>query len=252
MIRHPTPYSRLPIVLVTVCLTLGACSWRINWPEHRVTVGLESGETSGAMRTVNDRGFEVRVERLVIGVDRVELEACGDSPRELPGFSALGEWLIPSARAHGIDTPTRYTAPQVRRLVPGAGRKPVFGTLSPPPDDYCRLTIGIASMDEDARRLSESDEIVGRSLVVRGEYRPVEGSDDWRAFEWRASLRDDWTFRPENPWQLGDSESVEQEIRAVVHPEAWFEGIDFEETSETEAVRLLFGRARQSLKWEVR
>lgn len=252
MIRPPTEYHRLPLSLLTVALLLGACSWRINWPEHRVTVELASGETSGAMTTVNDRGFEVRVERLAIGVDRVELEECGDNPRELPGFSGLGEWLIPSARAHGIDTPTRYTAPQVRRLVPGAGTTAVFGTLSPPPDDYCRLTIGIAPMDDDARRLSADGEIVGRSLVVRGAYRPVEGSDDWRDFEWRASLRDDWTFRPENPWRLGDSESVEREIRAVLHPEAWFEGIDFAEASESEAVRQLFGRARASLQWEVR
>lgn len=106
-----------PGVLLAACLMVsGACSVRLDWPEHEVEVYQRVEGAAG-------------VAGAVIVVDQVELMACEPSVA-----ARLGELLVPSAAAHGEAGPTLLAPHMAMRLGESAA---YIGRLTPPPGRWC-------------------------------------------------------------------------------------------------------------------
>ncbi|QDG53079.1 hypothetical protein FIV42_20720 [Persicimonas caeni] len=272
------------VVLAGVsAVALGACSWRIDWPEHRLDVFItheseteragqgeqvEQGASADAV-IVNDLGFEVRVDAAYLVTDTVTLLACDevDDPRDLPGFSlrTLTRALLPSAHAHGPTTPTRLGTPHVEALVGASSRSSHpwrIGEFLPPPGDYCAVRLDVRAADDDAIGLPADVDMVGRTLYVRGTYlAPDEDAPNENApkpFELATGAAFDIeldkvasTTGAAAPWSFPRSGAKTGRVILNKNMAAWFEGVDFTDADPEQTARAVLLNARESIELDV-
>lgn len=148
--------------------------------------GISADEPVAA--ELGDAGrIEVRAAYLVVSA--VELHACepGLDDYDSPGAPLLNSiWPLfgGTARAHVPSSSTRLGTPFVDDLLGKPDSASIVGEISPPLAAYCRLYAVVAPADRDVVNSTSlpTDDIVGKSLLVRGRFKPKPDAD-WRDFE---------------------------------------------------------------------
>jgi hypothetical protein len=102
----------------------------------------------------------LRVDALYWTSAELELLPCQSAWRR------AADWLLPPAHAHGESTPTLMAVPTIESAA--ATSEIALGELRPPAGAYCGLRYRIAPADADALGASESPDMLGRSLLLRG------------------------------------------------------------------------------------
>lgn len=174
-------------------------------------VGLEAGQ-----RFENDLGQSLKIERAFFTTVAFELLPCKSALR------TLWDLAVPSARAHGVSTPTRRAVPVVQDALSSESFE--LGELSPPAGRYCGLVLELGPADSDAERLDEAQEMLRKSLRLEG---AAEGGE----FELESSKTVESTLEIE--LRLDESER-ELTVTLEHDVQRWFDGIDFEHDDESE------------------
>jgi hypothetical protein len=199
---------------------------------------------AGAAPITSDRGYAVTLERAYLTVGSVELEGCENAvlpSLELPFGPKL-------AFAHSVTSPTRIGSPAVLSLAGEEAEQVSFGTLGPPPGEYCALRVGLEPADADASHLPNDVDFVGLTLTLEGTYRDSSGTEG--AF----SVATTQTIERSVPFErleLGDD--AEREAVLVVNADSarWFDGIDFATVEDEEIAELVLSNVVASLEVSV-
>lgn len=126
--------SRLQVtVIALIGLSATQCSWRFDWPRHRINVLVQTSPPS----VVSD-------ESLRLVATSFELLPC---EQKTPGYVKRFE-LVPSAQAHGIGSPTQLEVPVILSFE--NDQEWALGWLEPPPDSYCAVRVNFGPADDDA------------------------------------------------------------------------------------------------------
>ena len=202
-----------------------------------------------ACGTSSDPGVEVRVvsQPVALGSDahvesalgqEVALDAIEWTTAEvelLPCVSAWNtamDWLIPSAHAHGVGTPTRLSVPTVERA--STTDEVLLGTLAPPAGRYCGVRYRLAAADSDAHGLEVSPEMLGRSFGARGRFSEDGATTSDFAVESTRSRT------AEYPIELELSESHRRATLVIARESAsWFSSVDLTAASSEREAELL-------------
>ena len=162
-----------------------------------------------------EAGYQVRVDGAWVTNAEVELEPCEGA------LSALWDWVVPQAHAHGTSTPTLLADPVVQALLPGG--EVVLGALAPPAGTYCSVRYRVDVADSDAAGLDAAPELVGLSLLVRGSFRLPE--QDWEDFEITSSN----AFEVERAPLTLSLGARQRTARVTIRqdPSAWLDSLEF-------------------------
>ena len=146
-------------------LALAASIGCAAWSEPGVRVELRSRPSVYAGEALRGSAGAVRIEELRWTSSEIELLACS-SAGALSAASfmrAAGRWLVPTAQAHGLSSPTVRAVPTIVDAFATGG----VGDLTPPAGQYCGVRYRIAPADADAVGLSGAPEMLGASFVLR-------------------------------------------------------------------------------------
>lgn len=156
-------------------------------------------------------GTRVEVQQAYLVVSAIEAHLCepaapaesghnGVSPaRAAPPtvLTRLADWMLAPAYAHVPSSATRLGTPFVEDLLaPGQAR--VIDEIAPPMAVYCSLFAVVSPADDDIVNLTDlsTDEIVGKTMLLRGRLRPGDGGTQaaqdsaWQDFESASEARD--------------------------------------------------------------
>lgn len=234
------------VMEVTIGLALicaPACSVRMNWPEHQLTVALELDAAQGQMMFVD--ATPLQVEHAYLVYDSVELLTCEELERpSLPGFG-WREVLTSAAWAHGPTTPTRIGETRVVSLT---DRERVeLGSFAPPPGEYCGVRVVIRAADDDAvGREDAAVDMLGQSAWLRA----VDASGE-EVFVARTSSSTDVLLEFEEPWSFGQREDIEAEVVFTQRLPARMSA-EHRELEEDARGKAWLVQAREELTMEVR
>lgn len=147
-------------------------------------------------------GIDIEIHGAFLVVSAIEVHLCESARLNRPGdsinqahnpgarFGWLYDWLIPQAQAHVPSSATRLGTPFVEDLL-AQGRARIIDEIAPPLATYCAFFAVIAPADDDVINLSglQRADIVGKSMILRGRWRP-DASADWQPFESASTRRD--------------------------------------------------------------
>ena len=137
-------------------------------PSPAVTLAQPAGNKT----FTNDLGDSITLTRAYIVISNATIEStCGVS------FSAAAEqllnFIIPQAQAHTSSTPTSIGDPVVVDLLYADNESVHIGTLSPPAETYCGVSLNLLAADADAINLPEAagtPNMVGKSVYIEGSF----------------------------------------------------------------------------------
>lgn len=236
MLGHPPPtsaYSRhLALAVVLLAQASGCAS--SSEPGTRVRfVSAGTALTAGEELDGGENG-PVRIDALLWTSAELELVPCNSAWRRLK------RWLLPTAHAHGISTPTRVASPIVESASTLGDVS--LGELSPPAGRYCGLRYRLAPADADALGVVEAPAMLGKSYLLRGSVRGAGGVDE--PLELSSTLVVD----VELPLELElDGDEREAIVRLERSPARWFEGPALEPLTSAERELVLLDAFRRSL-----
>jgi hypothetical protein len=116
-----------------------------------------------------DLGHEVTLEQGYVTLSAVELFACEDGHASFWQELRRSLTLIPEAHAHSEpSSDLELTVPVVDDLLRADGEAHVFGQLSPPAGEYCRVQLTFGAADSDAEELPATPDMVGVTLHLSG------------------------------------------------------------------------------------
>lgn len=211
----------------------------------RVTEGIEvdvayqPAATPAAIRT--DMGYQVRLDRALVAVGKVELVRCDNFVVDL--WRILGP---ARAKAHALDTPTSLGVPLVIDLMESAGVPSYAGTMKPPPGRYCAVRILGMPADEDAEGLSKENlDMMQHSVLIAGRVQDSETGEEtallsriWEVIDCELEL--------DRPLEF-NSPTVENLSIQIDHT-SWFDGIDFALLDEDAVRARITENVRSSLR----
>jgi hypothetical protein len=154
---------------------------------------LEGIPEGGPVLVETDEGAQIEIQKAYLVISAVEAHLCEPTPGKqgyLEPMKRLHDWLIPSAHAHVPSSATRLGTPFVEDLL-APGRARIVDEIAPPMGSYCALYAVASPADDDVINLSGLDtaEIVGKTLLLRGRYRPAD-DDAWQPFSSASSARE--------------------------------------------------------------
>jgi hypothetical protein len=131
-----------------------------------------AAQSAGAKTFNNDLGDSITLTRAYLVLTNAEVKSsCGAS------FSVDAEdilnFLLPTAHAHTEATPTATGEPYVLDLLTADNNAIAIGSVSPPVDDYCGLSIDLIAADADTFNLpsaSGAPNMVGKTVYIEGSY----------------------------------------------------------------------------------
>lgn len=143
-------------------------------PEREASVA----STSLTRQFTTPQGAHVTLSRASLTLSSVEIFPC-ETSSAWRWLQAL--WPIGTAEAHELGSPRLLGVPHVSGLGLEDGEPLELGTLHPPPGSYCRARLVFAPADDDAQGLDTQGDMVGRTLLLEGEFLPASG-EPARAF----------------------------------------------------------------------
>jgi hypothetical protein len=200
---------------------------------------------AGSAPIVSDRGYTVSVERGYLAVGSAELEGCATARR--PSFDL--PWGPSVAFAHTMSSPTRIGSPSVLSLVDQESAEQPFGSLGPPPGEYCSLRVGLEPADADAAGLPSDVDLVGVTLWLEGTYRDSSGTEKAFSVASAKALEESVPF---DELELGDDAEQEVTLAVSIPTSHWFDGIDLATTDDEQIADLVLDNVRASLEVSVR
>jgi hypothetical protein len=210
------------------------------------TPGLEVEVTvrpaGEALHLRNDLGYSIELTRGYLVTSAVELVECPRLGALRQVGARMAGWMIGTARAHGLTSPTRLGAPLVEPLV---GQTASLGTLRPPPDRYCQLRVTLAPADGDARGLPEEVRFVGHTFYLEGRYRSPGGSAD-RTLAVLSSEAIEVTV-PVSDLVLDGEAPRRRRLELSRNGERWFDGLELDALPPAELARRLLASIAGSL-----
>lgn len=233
-------------------VTWMGCSLRLQWPEHQVTVRLETSGIAEDASLVTDSGDEVRPERLAVTIWSIELERCNASPPGLPTanvFDIVREATsMSTAYAHAERAPNRIWRSRVVLLNHESDQTLVMGKMTPPPGDYCRIRVLLQAADDDSLQLEDAPSMMGVSASAAGVWRS-SGDAEFGEFDWTSSRTVERIFNLDQPLELGEEDAVDTQITVRIHALDWFDAVDLDDGRDAAVSRFL-GNVRQSISLE--
>jgi hypothetical protein len=188
-------------------------------------VSLPVGSNPG-VALPNVSGHEVLLDELAWTTSELELLPCRSA------LQRAADWLVPSAMAHGVSTPTRLSSPAVERAT--AAEELVLGSLEPPAGRYCGLRYSLGAADPDAAGLTAAPHMQGRSVAARGRVTPPSGTASDFSIESARGIS------AEYPLDFELSESRRHVTVTLDHAsERWFTALDLSATAAEREARLL-------------
>ena len=125
------------VALLVLTATSTACSWRLDWPDHRVRVSVTSASSGN-------------VEAFALGLSAVSLKPC-------PNYSRWS--LVPEASAHGTTSSDYMELAQVY-----SGGELVLADFRPYEGDYCSIVLHVGPvMELDGNSIDVTAQINGVS-----------------------------------------------------------------------------------------
>lgn len=159
-------------------------------PAQAPSNGAAPGADPPARRALAGRhpeGHDVEITGLYLVTSAIEVHACEpglDAMAHAPSLPArLWHWVVPEVQAHVPDSQNRLGVPYVEDLLAEPRSARIVGSIAPPLGRYCRIYAVISPADDDLLNLTDvsSEDILGKSLLVRGRWRP-DGVADWQDF----------------------------------------------------------------------
>lgn len=145
------------LVAAGIATGLAACSAS---SEQGTSVRLvSSGSALSGQEMSSSAGGRLRVDELLWTVSEIQLRECRSA------WQRAADWVIPTAHAHGLSTPTLLAVPTVESA--STDTDSVLGQMSPPAGRYCGVRYRLGPADADAEGLGAT-EMLGRSLLLRG------------------------------------------------------------------------------------
>ena len=135
--------------------------------EPGVRVELISEQSLRSGQELSTGSGVVRVEEVNWTSLEIELQGCASAR------AALKNWFVPEAHAHGTSTSTLRAVPTIVSATAAGGVQ--LGELEPPTGHYCAVRYRVAPADADAVGLASAPGMLGRSFLLRGEFRPTSG-----------------------------------------------------------------------------
>ena len=172
-------------MMLIVVLGLSACGGGGNSSEAGINLAVEAqhrqlematgqprATPAGSKQFVNSEGVEITLDLAYLNIWSVELasDCSGASFSHDRGGARFS--IIGLARAHAEAAPHRVSVPHVMSLVAADQTVLDMGRMEPPPGTYCGAIIDLQSADADARHLPQDVSMLGRTLYLRGSYRP--------------------------------------------------------------------------------
>lgn len=154
---------------------------------------LEDLEPAAPVTIEGTDGAQIEVQEAYLVISALEAHLC--EPNRPAGGQKEG-WLDPierlfigTAHAHVPSSATRLGTPFVEDML-AEGRARIVGEIAPPLGEYCKIYAVIAPADDDVMNRSALpiEDIVGKSMLVRGRYKTSE-ADDWQTFESSSDAR---------------------------------------------------------------
>ena len=125
------------VALLVLAATSTACSWRLDWPDHRVRVTLQSSAQGN-------------VEAFALGLSAVSLKPC-------PSYARWS--LVPEASAHGTTTSDYMELAQIY-----TGGDLVIADFRPFEGDYCSIVLHVGPvMELDGNSIEVTAQIDGQT-----------------------------------------------------------------------------------------
>ncbi len=213
--------------------------------------GLEAGNTpvDGPLRLQDGTGRDVRLQRAVVVLERLELVPCDAAADAGSETAWLSRWLgVPVARAHGTGSPTRLAVPHVVDLA-GPGPWPL-GRLEPPADRYCALEVTLGPADEDAEGLSDAAAALGRSLWLQGRMLDAAGGE--QPFDIVSGRRVSRRLPLPGGGLRLDAERLTARLTLRFAPADWLADVDLADGDPAERSRAVLQAVLASLRLDVR
>ena len=179
--RQPPPLLLLSMLSLLSC-TPSAPPAAI--PRASVTFALtRQGDQAPVRVEGKEEVFEVT--GMVVVVSDIELHLCPKPTASRPQWT-----LISTAWAHVPHSATRLGTPVVEDWLGEPGKTRAMGEVAPPFGLYCGVWVVVAPADRDVLNPTalETAAVLGKSVVIRGRKRPVQGGP-WEAFELSGALK---------------------------------------------------------------
>lgn len=200
---------------------------------------------AGQKTFINSEGAEITLDKAYLTIWSVELEKDCTTSRFTNLPTNLLHWLMPAANAHAVESPTRISTPNILNLSTADQIATVIGTITPPPGDYCGITVELFPADDDAAGLPDTINMIGRTLYLQGTYQttgnnpePFEISLGTKAQEKGLALTSLLTL---------DSNQLRAGLTLVVQYDQWFDSLDLTQLNEHHTQNQLLTNIRESL-----
>jgi len=202
---------------------------------------------SGNSRTfTNSEGVQITLTQAYLTIWSVRLDSeCSDISFSA-WLEAFGNVLLPTAQAHTDTTPTQLGVPNVLSLLnPDLAEIPL-GNVTPPPDQYCGLTVELLKADDDAVGLPEEIDMVNRLLYLEGSYLSP-GSNTAVPF-----ILDTGKAAVPRKVLLSAPLSLSADNRTAnltlgIEYDRWFNGIDFNDLQSETQLNLLLNNLTEAI-----
>lgn len=214
-------------LVVILALWLASCSVRVEGGTSLALVAERDG-TGPAVDTLHTTlGYRVRLDRLYLAIQAVQLVPSTGSAALQPAWQRAGELFAPSvAFAHTPGSPTRLGVPSVLALNAAPGTRWVLGDLAPPPGSYPGARIILAPPDDDAQYLPTDVDMVDHTLHVDG--MAYQGTDSV-AISLSIPIHDsvEVSVPQGNGSALPLRSRSQYQLRVKWDPQVWFDHVDF-------------------------
>jgi len=199
---------------------------------------------AGAKTFRNSENTQITLSKAYLVMWSVQLE----TDCQAHNFTKLFNFLLPAAQAHAEATPTKLDTPNVINLLAEDSVEIKLGTIQPPPNTYCGVSIEFAKADEDAHGLPEDVNMVNRTVYLEGQY-SLSGSNNSGVFtlDTAKTLLPKYALLKE-PLNLSAS-NLSGRVSVSVRYDRWFDGLNLPVLATDEAQQdLLFSNLNFSVK----
>ncbi len=235
MKRFQTHFGLIFLVLVWF-----GCSVKKEIPTS-ISIGFSQPEEVDPLTFKTDH-LEYQIDEVFLVVSAVELHLCIEPQ---VSFS-----IISSAYAHVSGSTTRLGTPVVLPLHTQKSSPTIIGEISPPIGKYCHGYIIVAPADDDVMNLTDlsTDNIVGKSLFIRGRFRDPMAIE-WADFEQAVDIRRPVAFKITDPKTGADNLTLSSGSNAQITIDVmWPINDKFMNVEDSQFSSQIVSRITESLK----
>lgn len=201
---------------------------------------------AGAKTFRNSENTQITLSKAYLVIWSVQLETDCHAHNFTELWRPLFNFLLPTAHAHAEATPTKLGTPNVIDLLAEDSVEIKLGTIQPPPNTYCGVSIEFAKADEDAHGLPENVNMINRTVYLEGQYL-LSGRSGVFTVDTAKTLLPKYALLKE-PLHLSAS-SLTGKMSVNIRYDRWFDGLNLAVLATDETQQdLLFNNLNASVK----